>query len=764
MIRERVTDSIAHFIGTFELAEEAARLRADYDSFRAAQLQDQELGPLVFEGLRLIQKYKIEDLDPKVKYTPLPPPYAPREAELPPLRLPPDEKIDLLPPTPVRQQDEVKLEQTGSEGVTPEMPPPSSVATVTISEIWLDDSDLFGILNPADLARALQNAMQMDGALRTLADQLDELAPFAAPLAGILAKAGAGFDWAGMTEEIMVKAASLEGGALGAVVLRGEAAQGLHLDGVSVEELPDWMTLRPIYQRLKDPDEDGREPGNAPADSFEARFAEAMRGPGGEAGPVSYREDLPTHQLVTGGNTAINSASINSDWLDAPVIVVEGYARNFDAISQVNLLFNRDNGPSASMESGPSLAHNAAQITTVSNVASTGGWMGGPMGYAIARIEGDLVQINTVQQYNFVNDTDHVRISFGGYELRLGTGDNSLANIATLNQFGWNFDVIFVGGNMIDMNIVRQANLLLDDDQITGTVGATGPGGAGAAPAVGGKKLDAGSDSVHSSKKTLEIGGDKAGGSSKAVDGSSKSAADLKGVEGPKGNGSDKTAPKTTEVAKAPAAEPAPANLLYNEARIETKGVDTAAEMPNALSNASKALTGGAQQIGQDVLGLDFFDGVEFLKVLVIEGDFITLNWIDQINVMGDSDMVDALQGELAAKDGAQIITDSNLLANLASINDQGVDSQIMAKGGTYDDALLHQAGLIDETAAPQGVGMAALANEAVAFLAEGMVDGAEGLAAGTMEDAIAAGDAATQAGLAGAQAGQADLMQTMLS
>mgnify|MGYP007046379914 CR=1 FL=1 len=70
----------------------------------------------------------------------------------------------------------------------------------------------------------------------------------------------------------------------------------------------------------------------------------------------------------------------------------------------------------------------------------------------------------------------------------------------------------------------------------------------------------------------------------------------------------------------------------------------------------------------------------------------------------------------------ATVTTGSNATINAAAINEFGVDSQVAVNGDVYDDALLYQANLIDTDADPLGVAMPALANEAVAFLADDMM------------------------------------------
>ncbi len=166
-------------------------------------------------------------------------------------------------------------------------------------------------------------------------------------------------------------------------------------------------------------------------------------------------------------------------------------------------------------------------------------------------------------------------------------------------------------------------------------------------------------------------------------------------------------------------------NLLFNGAQIGANGIDHYEEMTSNFAGASDSLAGGANTIGSDVAHDPLFEGVDLLRVLYIDGDLTTVNWLEQTNVMGDSDQVHMALDDLLAATGASVdvITGSNALINLASINQYGTDSTVMVGGDVYDDALLYQAELIDTDADPLGVGMPALAPAAVAFLADDMLE-----------------------------------------
>ena len=165
-------------------------------------------------------------------------------------------------------------------------------------------------------------------------------------------------------------------------------------------------------------------------------------------------------------------------------------------------------------------------------------------------------------------------------------------------------------------------------------------------------------------------------------------------------------------------------NLLFNSAIINSVGVDSYGEMQDNFAAASDNFATGGVNIDESVAHDSVFEGTEILRVLYIEGDLTTVNWIEQTNVLGDSDQVHLALENLEATTGATatVTTGSNATINSATINEFGIDSQIAVNGNVYDDALLYQANLIDTDADPLGVAMPALANEAVAFLADDMM------------------------------------------
>jgi hypothetical protein len=196
------------------------------------------------------------------------------------------------------------------------------------------------------------------------------------------------------------------------------------------------------------------------------------------------------------------------------------------------------------------------------------------------------------------------------------------------------------------------------------------------------------------------------------------------------------------------------ANLLMNRADVTSHGVDTLTAMPDAFAAAAERLREGVSALTDEVLADRLFAGKEMVATLHIQGDLTIANVVDQRTYLGDQDQVHLARDALAAARGAplEVTTGANALLNAATITEHGVDSLIMAGGDVYDDALLYQAGLIDTDDQPGALDLPALANEAVAFLADGFTTPA----APDIPEAHVVAD--------GGPVVPADLMQTMLA
>lgn len=658
---DRTTEAIAHFIGLFHVDSEAARMRVEYDAFRGKAEDLPEPGDHPEFTINIRSPHELKGFEPGLK---VPTSDAPVQSVSPvattaatglaPAVAPISISIETTGPV-------AEAFQAGQAMMVPHwiIPLPNSIVTLVDQTLTMSDDDLlvFGhgyeFTDPSVLHARLQElASVADGLSLGVSTHLQAGRVLSVDDALTVVTAAQGLDASGVA------------GAT-ATLIEGDAASGIYVNGTLVEEMPDFRD-------------------NVPA-SMQDEFAEEEAEEADPPGPDALAEEDnpfavdPGHHVSTGENLAANEAYVGISWVDAGVIAVAGDVVSLNLISQVNLLSEHDSGGGGVL----SQLINAAQIEAVSSkpedaeTAEAAGQPVFPRHWQVQTVDGDVMLVNWVQQHIFATDNDRAEVEFSGAATAIGLGENTLANIVSLIELGFHYDLIIVGGNMISFNLIEQINVLLDSDAI-----------AGAAWPAGG---------VSSSD-----------------------------------------------------------NLLMNSGTITATGVDTFTAMTDLFRAEIAALAAGAGTISDALAADPLFEGLETLSVLYITGDLIKTTVIEQTNYVGDADQVHLALEEFIAENGGDVTltAGSNALLNAATIEDSGIDSIVLAGGEVYSDALIYQAELIDTDAAPEGVALAALTNEAVAaFLASDMID----------PDPLAADDAGGGHPLP-ADSGSLDVMQSALA
>jgi hypothetical protein len=155
-------------------------------------------------------------------------------------------------------------------------------------------------------------------------------------------------------------------------------------------------------------------------------------------------------------------------------------------------------------------------------------------------------------------------------------------------------------------------------------------------------------------------------------------------------------------------------NLLWNDAHIRVSGEDVFAPLDAAGRAFHDALARG-DETAETPFDLPVHAGGAggTLRVLYVEGDYFDVNAISQTTVIHDVDA--ALQ---LGRGGTVLETGGNVSANAALIVDSRGQGEIaMAGGAHYDDDLLIQTNLIAEDTDMRIVDPDTLASELVAFL-----------------------------------------------
>lgn len=199
-------------------------------------------------------------------------------------------------------------------------------------------------------------------------------------------------------------------------------------------------------------------------------------------------------------------------------------------------------------------------------------------------------------------------------------------------------------------------------------------------------------------------------------------------------------------------------NLLWNLASIHNIGASDRFEaMPDYINDTVDAIANRDPYMPDGLATDTNFAGYGGLNVLYITGNLFDINIVKQVSVLGDSDHVTLAANTLLSNvDDAQVSIDtgSNAVINIAEIIDyDSFGSTTYVAGQVYSDAILIQAGLVEEDSLqPQQPGDR-LANEVIAFLddAEPLGGGSDGVVDGGHD-------------LSWSSAHPADVMQTVVA
>ena len=669
---DKFTEIISHLIGIFHTTIEAERLRDAYEDFkyqqRHSEVNDIEITPTHFE-----LRYTLRDFDPELKYTPLAneTPFKVWLASTDPIHL-----GEPYAPGQMTAFPDLYIEQGYSSFFPAARPslvlePPGSVVTVSVQSAWMEDNDLlrmnsvYAEFNDPSVYIAalasLQEAAQILGVL-TVQSTL-----------GFNSSDGASFI---TLHDLMVQTDDTSRLGEQVVVLHGAEAYGMFVGGAPVETLPLLDDLMPELLQTEDDtaDEDDDRSSSvrtsdldlapdvktqAPDDQERIEDKDPFDGLNPPSGEADFFGLESGHQVVTGGNKMVNDVVMNVSWLDAPVISVMGDVVDLNLISQVNVL---------------------AEHATFSGV-----------------LQGSLSTTFNVAMMSSTSQFAGAETTDGSPEQPVEDNENIYMGLPK------NWAVTQIEGDVLTVNWVQQYSFMADDDradvQITGTNSYIGLGENLIVNLANLAEIGYGYD-------LIMIGGDLITTNQISQ---MNVMLDFDSI---------------TATGAGPLGVSVSDNLLFNGASISTVGINSYGAMSENFAAASKAFADGAQSIDRDVAHDDVFTGDELLTVLYIAGDFKTINWVEQTNIMGDSDQVHLALDAFTAKSGmpAKLYTGSNAEINTASINVYGADSEVRVQGDVYSDALLYQADLIDTTSDPTGVFMPALANEAVLFLADGMI------------------------------------------
>jgi hypothetical protein len=355
--------------------------------------------------------------------------------------------------------------------------------------------------------------------------------------------------------------------------------------------------------------------------------------------------------VEAGTNVSFNAATILDTNEANKAMIVMGDVFRTNAIIQTNVYQDNDHVEVAGAETvrdlvtGQNLATNLAEFIVNDPAFAILGKLFLSLKFHVDMVEGDLFDVSVLTQRNLLSDNDvTVQSQFESYyELR--TGDNQQINLASLMTWG-DYDLIIIGGNYHAANWIFQMNVLLDDDF-----------------------LQIASDRPDAASQTINSGG----------------------------------------------------NTLQNDATIETVQGNDFKPVTDEVLQLVQGLEGGYLD---PMIGFQIPGGLDGeVNVLFITGDYYDLNIISQVNVIADVDA--AIQvlgvGSHEEADATQTaLTGGNTLQNLATIVDMGTITDYQFAGGdVYDDAILIQTNIVsgeDETDLVEIRDTDTLVSEVIAF------------------------------------------------
>ncbi|MEP1930685.1 MAG: hypothetical protein ABJJ37_05350 [Roseibium sp.] len=635
---------IAHFVGSFYLSVEEARVRQEYLEFRAVQLleRQEENTELSTHTLMFKSGYDLPVWDPDVFYEY---PYPQLLPEIP-------EQINPFLQDLTFQASLNDLEP-GWAGLLRQFPRdgefrfinqpvlPNSVGVIVNFSNHLSDDDYL-----SNTGLDVQFADLAPSVAATYAELLENssIHVFGTPKAPAQET-----DLGDIVETWTGTAAGLQNPGVGEQVLAsGNEVQNIHVNGEIVEERLDYST---VIENLKgyEAEEAEEAPGdpdleNTPKEVSGEFEEDTQSGPGNQS-----------LRIEAGANILNNTAVLADVWGKASVISVTGDFYDLDLISQTNVILEQNEGIAAYGESGvqgftgnSTSSFNLASIIHGDTALPMDMPIGdSPVNWDITFHQGDLTFLNWMVQTNYLSDNDTIVYQEDGSGTSIISGENVLANTLNLTQISDFYDLIIIDGNYYSANVISQSNVFINQDTFLS-------------------------------------------------DGSSVSD------ENPQPEQFD--------------------NLLWNDAYIISNYQANVRELDpdlgEELSGASGAEIGGEFLEAAYGASTTIYDQ---LNVLYVSGDVFDVTYVEQTNILGDSDSLATFGVDLASDD-TQINLDSNVLFNAAVIQEVGVETTIKFAGEQYSEAVLYQAEIISTDTQFGDAGPIELASEAVVFLADGMI------------------------------------------
>lgn len=446
---DRITEEIAHFIGLFHLSNEQARVREAYEKFTPDKStpSDPDTPPLILSDFEA--PYELLDFEPWVRYHAPAYPLLPYSAKLAPWTL---VKFKQLQPASEWQKDLYSGPHMMQYGFSqtillPEIQPPGSIANYLNQIITLSDNDYFGVGGHGLVFSPPQvdNAALLDAAAMALA-----LSPI-----GNLELPGSA---EAIRDFITTASAELEAytvdadGPAQVFVHKAVTIEGVYVNGKMVDEAP---KIEDYHSFDEDEETEDGEPVHNAQMTMSGEFI------------IEKSVDVEM-----GGNTLVNNAVMKNFWTASTVTAVVGDRIEFNAIIQINVLYDNDAITSViedwTQDSSANQLFNIAEFHRIDvmegkehTATETPHF---PKHWVVTEIKGDLLIVNWLQQLIYQSDNDIGIVSSSGVTTKIISGDNLGVNDVSIFEMASAYDLIIIGGAWYDANIIHQLNVLFDND------------------------------------------------------------------------------------------------------------------------------------------------------------------------------------------------------------------------------------------------------------------------------------------------------------
>ncbi len=449
---DSLSEVIAHFIGYFEISVDDMRIRQGFDVFHRPHPAADPAPELPNNDARFSQQLDLRFYIPHIPYMPefdgeeQQPHIAALKIHAPYVTLP---KVHWLPHHEAPFYQPLHL---GEPAPLPTGPlPGSSILYVEQTRVLFDDDRIvtgnpdFEVHHP-NLTSAVVDGLAAEAL--AVSSPITNLGPVKS------VEAIDGFI-SGVHEQISLIGNTHEDGLL---TISASTIDGQFVNGEAVDDLPELENLLPGHLKTA-------VFGDTIDDTPEAPPSVELVG----------QDIAPTMEVDAGGNLLFNQVSLVNAGLASTFFAVAGDYHSIDAIIQTNAYCDQDVVDPAfpgapAIPSATTAAYNIAdfghEVRDTAAAKAEAHPDVFPTSWHVSMVQGDLIFFDWVSQYSFTSDMDSHVLTTCGTTTTITTGENLGLDSVSFADLGRLYDVIIIGGNLYDANIICQTNVLYDNDTL----------------------------------------------------------------------------------------------------------------------------------------------------------------------------------------------------------------------------------------------------------------------------------------------------------